>query len=212
MAKSDMREEKVVALAGMFQAIALVRAIATRGGADTFAMQPSLGSVFKIDAPSAADVFGGLNNLRLGFETLIAQLDDKQRDLALTRIAISVLRVQSKLSARPTMLGKLRAGIETIEQQTAGVEITNPIVATRLAQLYVETISALQPRIVVEGDPQFLRQEAQVAQIRALLLGAIRAAVLWRQLGGSQWRLLFRRRQYAMMARGLLAQCTLSGS
>jgi len=39
----------------------------------------------------------------------------------------------------------------------------------------------------------------------------VRAAVLWRQLGGSQWRLLFRRRQYAMLARGLLAQCTLAG-
>jgi high frequency lysogenization protein len=45
-----------------------------------------------------------------------------------------------------------------------------------------------------------------------LLLAAVRGAVLWRQLGGSQLRLLFRRRQYAMLARGLLAACTLGGS
>lgn len=207
-----MREERVIALAGMFQAIALVRAIALRGGCDATAMQPSLASVFKIDAASPTDVFGGLGNLRLGLETLIAQLDDQQRDLALTRIAISVLRLQRKLAARPQMLGKLRSGIEAIAQQTGTIEATSPVVIARFAQLYADTLSKLQPRIVVEGNPQFLRQDAQVAQIRALLLAAIRAAVLWRQLGGSHWRLMFRRRQYAMLARGLLAQCTLSGS
>lgn len=205
-----MREERVIALAGMFQAIALVRAIALRGGCDAAAMQPSLASVFKIDAASPTDVFGSLGNLRLGLETLIAQLDDKQRDLAVTRIAVSVLRLQRKLAARPQMLDTLRAGIEAIAQQTGAIEATSSVVTARFAQLYADTLSKLQPRIVVEGNPQFLRQDAQVAQIRALLLAAIRAAVLWRQLGGSHWRLMFRRRQYAMLARGLLAQCTLS--
>jgi high frequency lysogenization protein len=207
-----MREERVIALAGMFQAIDLVRSIATRGAADALAMQPSLASIFKIDAPSPVEVFGGFNHLRAGLETVIAQLDDDKRDLAITRIGVTVLRLQGKLGARAQLLAKLRAGIERIAQQTMGTEVTHPMVTARLAQLYVETISTLQPRIVVEGNPQFLRQDAQVAQIRALLLAAIRAAVLWRQLGGSQWSLIFRRRQYAMLARGLLARCTLGTS
>jgi high frequency lysogenization protein len=197
-----MREERVIALAGMFQAIALVRAIALRGGADTVAMQPSIASVFKIDAESPADVFGGIGNLRLGFETLIAQLDDKNRDLAMTRIAISVLRLQRKVTARPRMLASLREGIDRVAAQTPGMQPTDAVVIGRLAKLYADTISQLQPRVLVEGNPQFLSQDNQAAQIRALLFGAIRAAVLWHQLGGTQWRLLFRRRQYAMMARG----------
>ncbi|MBS0566564.1 MAG: high frequency lysogenization protein HflD [Proteobacteria bacterium] len=207
-----MREERVIALAGVFQAIALVRSIALRGGADAFAMQPSLDSIFKIDADSPADVFGGLSNLRQGLETLIAQLDDDKRDLSITRLALSVMRVESRLTRRPTLLGALRTGIETIARQTAGAEATSALVALRLGQLYIDTISTIQPRITVEGDPQYLRQDSQAAQIRALLLAAIRAAVLWRQLGGSQWRLVFRRGQYSMMARGLLAQCKLSGA
>jgi high frequency lysogenization protein len=207
-----MREERVIALAGMLQAIALARAIALRGGADGFAMQPSLASIFKIDASSPADVFGGIGNLRLGFETLITQLDDRSRDLAMTRIAISVLRLQRKLTGRARLLGNLREGIDAIAAQTSGMQANDAVVVGRLAKLYADTISQLQPRVLVEGNPQFLRQEAQAAQIRALLLAAIRAAVLWNQLGGTQWRLLFRRRQYAMMARGLLAQCTLTGA
>jgi high frequency lysogenization protein len=207
-----MREERVIALAGMFQAIALVRAVALRGGADVSAMQPTIASIFKIDSDSPADVFGGIGNLRLGLETLIAQLDDSKRDFAMTRIAIAVLRLQRKLKSRPRMLASLREGIDRVAAQTTGMPPTDAIVSARLAKLYAETISHLQPRVLVEGNPQFLSQENPAAQIRALLLGAIRAAVLWQQLGGTQWRLLFRRRQYAMMARGLLAQCTLLGS
>ena len=36
-----------------------------------------------------------------------------------------------------------------------------------------------------------------VAEIRALLLAALRSAVLWRQMGGSYWDFMFRRRAMA---------------
>ncbi|MBS0589525.1 MAG: high frequency lysogenization protein HflD [Proteobacteria bacterium] len=207
-----MREERVIALAGLLQAVSLVRTIALRGGADDFAMRPSLVSIFKIDADSPADVYGGLANLRPGLESLIAQLDDGKRDLSVTRIVIAVMRIERKLSSRPAMLEKLRAGIEAIAPRVSIDEATGSLVIARLAELYVQTISTLQPRIVVEGNPQFLQQETQIARIRALLLAAIRAAVLWRQVGGTRWRLIFRQRQYSMLARGLLAQCTLGGA
>jgi len=117
-----MREERVIALAGLFQAVALVRTVAVRGGADPFAMQPSLASIFKIDADSPADVFGGVGNLRPGLETLIAQLDSDKRDLSVTRVAISVMRVESKLARRPAILSKLRTGIEaTCAQCSMGI-------------------------------------------------------------------------------------------
>ena len=44
-----------------------------------------------------------------------------------------------------------------------------------------------------------------VAEIRAVLLAALRSAVLWRQLGGSLWDLALRRRQLADAADALLA-------
>ena len=43
-----------------------------------------------------------------------------------------------------------------------------------------------------------------VAEIRAVLLAALRSAVLWRQLGGSPWDFLLRRGELARAANALL--------
>jgi len=208
-----MREGRVIALAGLFQALALVRALATRGSCDTLSMRQSIASVFRIDADSPVDVYGGIGNLRLGLETLVAQLGESgKRDLTLTRMMLQVLRLERSLARRTDVLRALRAGIDGMRALAEQAETGKVDVSARLADLYVQTLSRLTPRILVEGNPTYLQQSAQVDQIRALLLAAVRSAVLWRQLGGTQMRLLFRRRQYAMMARGLLAGCTLGVS
>ena len=234
-----MREERVIALAGALQAAGLVRSLALRGQADASCVRASVASIFKIDADNAADVFGGVANLRLGLETLVSQIEIGQRDTGLTRLVINIMRVERILARRTDVLETLREGIQAIERdilngagETSAVDplardplapvqhapsaslVERDVSATvpRLAQLYAATLSTLRPRIIVEGNPRFLKEDADVDRVRALLLAAIRAAVLWRQLGGTQLRLFFRHRQYAMMARGLLAQCTLSGS
>ena len=207
-----MREGRVIALAGLFQALALVRGLATRGSCDPTFARHSLASVFRVDADSPADVFGGIGNLRLGLETLVGQLGEGTKpDLTLTRMAIQVLRLARSLSRRPDTLRALRSGIDGMPAFAEQAEAGQADASGRLAELYAQTLSHLQPRVMVEGDPSYLQQPMQVNQIRALLLAAVRSAVLWRQLGGSQLRLLFRRKQYAMMARGLLAGCTLDG-
>ncbi|WP_368666252.1 DUF489 family protein [Corallococcus sp. CA041A] len=48
-------------------------------------------------------------------------------------------------------------------------------------------------------------QAGVVAEIRALLLAAVRSAVLWRQLGGSYWDFLFSRKAMIEAVDRLLA-------
>jgi high frequency lysogenization protein len=204
-----MREARVIALAGVYQACRMVRDLATRGSADAASAEASLASVFRIDADSAADVFGGISNLRIGFEQLIAQLDDGTRDLALTQLVLGVIRLARRVERNAALGETLRAGIAAIARQVAHVGPTHTDVQARLAALYCETLSLVRPRIVVHGNPVHLGNPRDVEKIRAMLLAGVRAAVLWRQVGGGQFRLLLRRREYAMLARGLLARCTL---
>ncbi|MEO7013220.1 MAG: high frequency lysogenization protein HflD [Dokdonella sp.] len=204
-----MRESRVIALAGVFQACTLVHALANEGSCDSTALESSLASVFRIDSDSAADTFGGLQGLKLGFESLSASLDSPQHQLAVSQLVLGVLRLERKLSGRAEMLRELGQGIASIQRQVDHLGVAHATVQTRLAELYSNTLSTLRPRIVVHGNPMQLADPKRVEQIRSLLLAAIRAAVLWRQVGGSRWRMLLRRGEYAMLARGLLARCTL---
>ncbi|MGH8173318.1 MAG: high frequency lysogenization protein HflD [Rhodanobacteraceae bacterium] len=204
-----MREARVIALAGVFQACKLVRELALKGHADAASIESSLASIFRIDADTAADVFGGIAGVRLGLEHLINQLDNGARDLTLTQLVLSVIRLARRVERVTAMKNELRTGIESIQRQVQHTGVTNSGVQARLAELYVDTLSQLRPRVMVHGNPVHLGNPRDVEQIRAMLLAAVRAAVLWRQVGGGQFRLLLRRREYAMLARGLLTRATL---
>jgi high frequency lysogenization protein len=204
-----MRESRVIALAGVMQACRLVHEVATTGRTSNACAESSLSSVFRIDAESAADVFGGIGGVRAGLETLLAQFEGERREAALTRLVLGVLRLERRLARTPRLSAELGEGIAQIQRQVEHFGVAHATVQSRLADLYVATLSSLQPRVVVHGNPVHLGNPQLVAQIRALLLAGVRAAVLWRQVGGSQLRLLLRRREYAMLARGLLARSTL---
>ena len=204
-----MREARVIALAGVLQACHQVHQLATHGRADEDAAESSLASVFRIDADSAADVFGGLIGVRSGLEILQSQFGHGTGDLVLTRLGLAVLRLERRLSSDRRALAQLGGGIESIQRQVEHFGPAHATVQARLAELYVSVLSPLRPRIMVHGDPQHLGNPQLVERIRALLLAALRAAVLWRQVGGSQLRLLVRRREYAMLARGMLSRATL---
>ena len=97
----------------------------------------------------------------------------------------------------------LHKGLVKAERGQREFDLPREQLIGHLDRLYQDNISPLQPRIMVRGEPSFLRDAAIAARIRALLLAGIRAAVLWRQLDGSRWRLLVARRQFVDTARRL---------
>ncbi|MEX1828827.1 high frequency lysogenization protein HflD [Luteibacter sp. CQ10] len=204
-----MNEERVLALAGVFQGAALAQQLATEGRCDDVAYEASLASVFRIDADSVAAVYGGVSGVRRGLRTLVAQFEDSTRDIAVMRMAVTVLRLERSLSRNRALLDRLQEGIVSAQRQVEHFGIDHPNVSARLAELYAGTLSTLKPRVMVTGNPTHLQQKANVDRVRAALLAAVRSAVLWRQVGGRQWQILFYRKQCAMLARGLLTGSTL---
>jgi CII-binding regulator of phage lambda lysogenization HflD len=89
-------------------------------------------------------------------------------------------------------------GIRTLEGIAERQGSIHPDVISKLGQLYADTISHLRPKVIVQGNPHYLQQADVVAEIRALLLAALRSAVLWRQMGGTMWDFVLRKR--AMIA------------
>lgn len=204
-----MTEERVLGLAGLFQATALAQQLANQGRCDEAAFEVCIDSVFRIDAPSVVEVYGRTSALRLGLRTLITQLEENGSDMAITRMGITVMRLERALARQNGLADELQQGIVAAQRQVEHFGKYSPQVITRLASLYVSTLSTLKPRVMVTGNPQMLQQEPVVERVRTCLLAAVRSAVLWQQVGGRQWQLLVYRRQCSMLARGLLTGSTL---
>jgi high frequency lysogenization protein len=197
-------KDRVLALAGLLQAIRLVQQMANNGQAETRPLATCIDSLFKFDADSTEAIYGSIAELQPGLHRVIAQLDGSDRDTAQTRIAMSVMHLERRFVASTACVEGVRKGLEEIARQRQHLGPSHPTVLSRLGELYAEQISPLGPRVLVQGNPVYLGQPGVVSDVRATLLAALRAAVLWRQLRGSYWDLLLSRRVMAETAKHLL--------
>lgn len=192
-------------MAAMFQCAELVREIAWDGAAEPRAFETAIHSLFTLDANTIEGIYGDISSLRLGFMVLEQQLaqDHTRRELELTRYVITLLHLERRLRRRPDLVASIQEGIQAAEKQLEFFDVTHDNTIARLADLYQNTISNMGPRIIVQGDQGYLSNPDNAARIRALLLAGIRAAVLWRQAGGSRWNLIFGRNKLVAAARRL---------
>ena len=192
-----MMRPRVLALAGMVQSLKLVRQIAETGHADTGSQRIMLDSVFRMDADSVDAVYGGSGQLRHGLLTMRDHLVDRSGDELLPKLGMSILQIERRFVGDEGMTEQVIDGLRRLDATAQRQGSIHPDVIGRLGQLYADTISHLRPKVIVQGNQHYLQQPEVVAEIRALLLAALRSAVLWRQVGGSYWDFVFRRR--AMM-------------
>jgi high frequency lysogenization protein len=189
-------QDRLIALAGLYQAALCVRRIAKQGTVNTDFMQPCIYSLFQTDAQSAGEIFGERGSLLPGVKELVTQLSGRQhRDLDLTRYVVVLLKLERVLAGRRVMVGNIADGLEEARGKLEHFPMLHTNVLAHLADLYSRTVSQLQPRIMVRGEPVYLQNPDNQNRIRALLLAGIRAAWLWRQVGGSRWKILFGRRR-----------------
>ncbi|MDI1253361.1 high frequency lysogenization protein HflD [Thermomonas sp.] len=190
-------DDRVLALAGVLQALAQVRRIADTGQSEAAPVDVALASVLRLEADTAEAVYGDAQGLRQGLRLLRDHLVNNPRDEALGKLALAVLQLERRFSRDDAMAAKVGAGISDAADTAAKLGSSHPDVISQLAELYAGTISQLSPRIMVQGNPHYLGQAGVVAEIRSLLLAALRSAVLWRHSGGSLLDFVFRRRDMA---------------
>lgn len=187
---------QTIALAGIAQAAALVQQLATDGNADSSALEASIASLFTNDEHGVENVYGGLPSLRLGIE----QLNNQMSGLTIAnpeqaRYAASLVFLENQLSKQPAMLKTIFAGIERAQAQSEHFGLLHENVLANLGNIYHTTISTMQPRIMVNGEQEYLSRPDIVNKIRACLLAGIRAAILWKHCGGARWKFLFYRKK-----------------
>jgi len=196
--------DRVLALAGLAQALRQVRRVAETGQAEGPVLETALESVFRIDADSTDAVYGGAANVRPGLMLLRDYLANRGQDPLLPKLALAVTQVERRFVQEDEIAGRVHDGILAARIDAQRLGTAHPEVLAKLGTLYAETVSHLRPRVLVQGNPHYLGQAAIVADIRAMLLAALRSAVLWRQNGGSPWDFLFQRGAMARAVEDLL--------
>lgn len=204
---SHSLENQTLAFAGICQAVSLVQQVARQGSIDDKeVLRATLNSILVTDAEHSQDIYGGHGQLRLGYQTLIEQLntDSGQKNAELTRYLVGLVALERKLAKRRDLLAMLGERINQVKRQLHHFELLDEQVLANLASIYSDIVSPIGPRIQVAGNPSYLQQPLVQHQIRALLLAGIRSAVLWRQLGGRRRHILFSRKRLVAQAQAAL--------
>lgn len=189
-------QEQLIALGAVFEAAVLVDKLARTGQVGEPAVACLIGSLLVRDPKTTLDVYGGDDlNLRDGYRALVSTLERNpaslQRDPL--RYALALLSLERQLNKRDDMLQVMGSRLDQVQQQVEHFGPTHENVIANCGSLYQDTISTFRQRIQVQGDVRHLQQAGNAAKIRALLLAGIRAARLWRQLGGHRWQMVFSR-------------------
>lgn len=188
-------EDRALALAGVFQAGALVADVAHGRSLEPVAFRATLNSLFIENPDSTREVFGDLPGIRLGLLLVRdAFRNDRSRGQAeVLRYALNILHVERRFSRKPELLQKLDSRLQRVRQQLEHFDLEHDTIIGALADTYQQTLSTLPQRIQVMGNPNALQNERNAGRIRAILLGGVRAAVLFHQVGGRRWRLILNR-------------------
>lgn len=189
--------DQVLALAGVFQACQLVDTLARTGTVLPEALGTAINSLLNQSPESCEDVFGSTTNLAYGLDTMaeLIALGQRSKQSDILRYVLGILFLHRKLLRNSKMMAQLSEGINKANEQAKHFSPTHDNVIGGLADLYRNTVSTFTFRIQVNGQGGFLTQTHIANRVRCLLFAGIRAAILWRQLGGRRWHLIIYRRQ-----------------
>ena len=199
MFKQELKNE-TISLGAIYQACNEIKKIAWQGEINNNIIEPLINSVYQTTSEEIEDVFISIKRLNSGLDFLRRQLvgDAFSRDGEVTRYFEAIGILVKNMNRKDEVLNKLRT--ELTKQSLPINEDNLDQHALFLSELYLSTISTVEPRIIVNGDNKYLTDKKNAAMIRSLLLCAIRSYILWQQSGGSKFRIFIFKKKIAELA------------
>lgn len=206
--------QQAIAIAAVLQALRMVSDIAMEGRFDPYHAVPLFNSLVYYGDSDVNRAFGDnllalIPGLRAATRFFTNEHDAQTAD-HLAEYVVKLFIIESRLMNKPEMHQKLQthvqsfaqdfnqtfAGEESISQSALVSYLTDENLMLAFSNLYRETASLVEPRIIVRGNPAFLQDEHNTNQVRALLLSGLRAVGFFRQTGGSYMNLVLKRHTY----------------
>ena len=188
---SEQREkQRSLAFAALTQVAYLVESIAQEGKCESTHFKTSIQAL--LDDNYLADREFSLGRIKA--KQLLQGLEIKHVKHMIAHTS-TLIAIEKKLVSKPKVLATIAQGMSRIHKQNQYFgDPCHENIISALAHLYGETISTINPRVIVRGKPEHLKQKHHTEQVRCLLFSGVRAAWVWRTNGGHSMRLFFGRK------------------
>ena len=195
MTDRTLIEQRTLALAGVAQAARIVDLAAKTGSWPTPFVEASIHSLFCFEPDAVDAVFGTPQGIRLGLEQLSACLSLSQDESAAQtlRYTLAMLQLEKRFAKRDDLQSIVHARLKHAAYGADNFSSSINTLTSGIAAIYQDTLSTLPYRIKITGSAQHLNSPQVADLVRSLLLCGVRAAFLWRQLGGSRFKLMLNR-------------------
>ena len=197
---SNIDRSQIIALSAICLAAKQVHQIATGKEINQASFSLLLRGLMCMKPDNVFDVYSPVIDLSEGTELLLQQLSPQSTamDIQYTRYIAGMIALANKLNKRSAALDKVQTSLQQVTRRLEHFELLDSSIIENFADTYSQVISPLGRKIKVVGEANILQQPIAQQRVRALLFAGIRAAVLWRQLGG--------RRRHFLLKRSLIAQ------
>ena len=203
MASNNYSE--TIALGALFQSATQIQRVARSGAVDEHAIAPLMRALVITTPQTIEDIYAP-KRLLPGLNQLLTSLIPKEaatpKNAELIKIAFSMINLESNLEQQPMVFDQLDKEIDRLRadvlrlhpdyEDAADNIVLDYDVIRMYSRIYSNLISPNFPKLIIYGEEAYLRRPEFQEMIRALLLAGIRAALLWHQVGGKRYSMMFR--------------------
>ncbi len=199
MFKPELKNE-VISLGAIYQASSEIKKIAWQGRINNKFIEPLIYSVYQTTSNEIEDIYINLKRLNTGLDFLRKQFvgDVFSRDAEVDRYFEAINVLVKNMNKNSEIFSNLRDELSSHKENVTEDNLHEH--AEFLSNLYLKTISKINPRIIVNGDNIHLTDNKNASMIRAVLLSAIRSFILWQQSGGTKFRIFLFKKKMAEIA------------
>ena len=189
-------DKQLYSLAALYQSCNAISRIAWEGKYDDEEFSPLIKSILDVNSDDPLSIYEEPTLLKSGFEFLKKQVIDDifTRSSETRRYISSIKNLVRRIDTSNIIDDQFRKNIDRLNEIKREKTIDDLVL--EIGQLYIDTFSKVEPRIVISGDNQYLKVGLNAARIRTALMAAIRSVYLWKSCNGSDFKFFLFKKRY----------------
>tara|TARA_Y100000766_G_scaffold3670_1_gene2833 strand:- start:2609 stop:3229 length:621 start_codon:yes stop_codon:yes gene_type:complete len=197
-------DKQLYSLAALYQSCNAISRIAWEGKYEEKEFLPLIKSILDVDSDDPLAIYQKPTSLRSGFEFLKKQVVDDifTRSSETRRYISSIKDLVKRINTSSIIDEQFKKRIDRLNETEYEKNTDDTVL--KIGQLYRDTFSKLEPRIVISGDNQYLKEDLNAARIRTALMAAIRSVYLWKSCNGSNFKFFLFRKRYIKRIREII--------